>query len=195
VRKVITLRQSYRLVLTGLVGIACSAHAGEQRYEALAASVQAAMHGSVADRASPTLVFATPQQGQAWLSAMSQRLARHISDERTRLDLLVTVQYEARRAGARGYMQVMPFWIDLIGNAEHDLFKLRTNLRYGCVILRHYLDIERGDILPGTGALQRQPGQQEPVCREGGAGLAHALAVYWRGCGPCTSGTHGSPAI
>jgi soluble lytic murein transglycosylase-like protein len=158
------------LALPAAIGLACSAIAGEQRYESLAASVQAAMHGSVADRASPALVFATPQQGKAWLSAMSPRLAQHMSDETTRLDFLMTVQYEAMRAGldpqmvlglieveskfrkyavsragARGYMQVMPFWVDVIGSEQHDLFKLRTNLRYGCVILRHYLDIEGGD--------------------------------------------------
>jgi soluble lytic murein transglycosylase-like protein len=167
--------------------MACTTYAGEQRYEPLAASVQAAMHGSVADRASPTLVFATPQQGRAWVSAMSQRLARYISDEKTRLDFLITVQYEARRAGldpqmvlglieiesrfrkyavsrvgARGYMQVMPFWIDLIGSAQHDLFKLRTNLRYGCVILRHYLDIEGGDIYRALARYNGSPGSKNP---------------------------------
>jgi soluble lytic murein transglycosylase-like protein len=150
---------------------AVRAHAGAQQYEPLAASVQAALHSSVADQASPRLALASPDEGQAWLAGMSARLARHLDDERTRTDLLVTVQYEAKRAGldpqlvlgvidvesqfrkyavsqtgARGYMQVMPFWVDLIGSAEHNLFSLRTNLRYGCTILRHYLDIERGDI-------------------------------------------------
>ena len=174
-------RSNY-LALTAALSLACSAFAGEQRYEPLAASVQAAMHGSVADRASPRLVFATSQQGQAWLATMSQRLARQIPDETTRLDFLMTVQYEAMRAGldpqmvlglieveskfrkyavshagARGYMQVMPFWLDLIGSAQHDLFKLRTNLRYGCVILRHYLDAEGGDIYR---ALARYNGSQ-----------------------------------
>ena len=48
-------------------------------------------------------------------------------------------------AGARGYMQVMPFWVKLIGTPEHNLFHLRTNLAYGCAILRHYLDMEDGD--------------------------------------------------
>lgn len=148
-----------------------NAFGGAQRYEPLAASVRAALHASVADRAAPRLVFASPDEGRAWLSAMSKRLAISVPDERTRMDLLTTVQYEAKRAGldpqlvlgvidveskfrkyavsrsgARGYMQVMPFWVDLIGSsAESNLFKLRTNLRYGCVILRHYLDIERGD--------------------------------------------------
>ena len=54
-------------------------------------------------------------------------------------------KYTISSAGARGYMQIMPFWQDLIGVEEHNLFRLRTNLRYGAVILRHYLDIEKGD--------------------------------------------------
>jgi soluble lytic murein transglycosylase-like protein len=157
-----------------------SALAGNQQYEPLAASVQAAMHSAVADKASPRLVFATSDEGYQWLDEMSIRLARHIPDQQTRLDFLTTVQYEAKRAGldpqlvlgvievesrfrkyavsragARGYMQVMPFWPKLIGTAEHNLFSLRTNLRYGCVILRHYMDIERGDI---TRALARYNG-------------------------------------
>jgi soluble lytic murein transglycosylase-like protein len=144
--------------------------AGEQQYEPLSASVQAALHQSVADRASPRLTFASQEEGTAWLADMSRRLERHIPDDSTREDLLVTVQYEATRAGldpqlvlgvihveskfrkyavskagARGYMQVMPFWTSLIGDGNQNLFNLRTNLRYGCTILRHYLDIERGD--------------------------------------------------
>jgi soluble lytic murein transglycosylase-like protein len=162
----------HRLRATVVIALlsSASALAGEQRYEPLAASVQAALHASIADRAAPTLVFATDQEGQAWLSSMSKRLAARVPDKQTRLDLLMSVQYEAKRAGldpqmvlgvidveskfrkyavsragARGYMQVMPFWVELIGTAEQNLFNLRTNLRYGCVILRHYLDIEHGD--------------------------------------------------
>ena len=144
---------------------------GEQRYEPLAASVQAALSSAVADRASPHLVFATAGEGRSWLDDMSGRLARYVPDEQTRIDFLTTVQYESKRAGldpqlvlgvidteskfrkhavsragARGYMQVMPFWTGLIGSSEQNLFNLRTNLRYGCVILRHYLDMERGDM-------------------------------------------------
>ncbi len=147
------------------------AWAGAQRYEPLAASVQASLYSSVADRASPRLVFASPDEAMEWLDEMSIRLARRIPDQQTRLDFLTTVQYEAKRAGldpqlvlglievesafrkyavsragARGYMQVMPFWSELIGTTDHNLFHLRTNLRYGCVILRHYLDVERGDL-------------------------------------------------
>jgi soluble lytic murein transglycosylase-like protein len=145
--------------------------AGEQKYEPLAASVQAALHQSVADRASPRLTFASDTEGDLWMTEMSRRMAKYVSDESSRRDLLVTVQYEASRAGldaqmvlgvmqveskfrkyavsrvgARGYMQVMPFWPKLLGDPDQNLFSLRTNLRYGCTILRHYLDIERGNI-------------------------------------------------
>ena len=144
--------------------------AGEQQYEPLSVSVRALLHRSVADRASPRLTFASQTEGAAWLAEMSKRLAKYIPDDIARQDLLVTVQYEATRAGldpqlvlgviqveskfrkyavskagARGYMQVMPFWTRLIGDGNQNLFNLRTNLRYGCTILRHYLTIERGD--------------------------------------------------
>ena len=143
---------------------------GEQQYEPLSASVQAVLHRSVADRASPRLTFASQAEGAAWLAEMSKRLIKHIPDDITRQDFLITVQYEATRAGldpqlvlgviqveskfrkyavskagARGYMQVMPFWTKLIGDSGQNLFNLRTNLRYGCTILRHYLTIEHGD--------------------------------------------------
>jgi soluble lytic murein transglycosylase-like protein len=151
-----------------LTGGACLA--GEQKYEQLAASVQAALHQSVADRASPRLTFASDTEGTAWITDMSRRMEKYVEDETTRRDLLMTVQYEATRAGldpqlvlgvmqveskfrkyavskagARGYMQVMPFWPKLLGEPDQNLFSLRANLRYGCTILRHYLDIERGD--------------------------------------------------
>ena len=163
-----------------LAAVPVSAWAGAQQYEPLAASVQASLHSAVADRASPRLVFASPDEAMEWLDEMSIRLAKRIPDQQTRLDFLTTVQYEAKRAGldpqlvlgiievesafrkyavsragARGYMQVMPFWSELIGTTEHNLFHLRTNLRYGCVILRHYLDIERGNL---TRALARYNG-------------------------------------
>jgi soluble lytic murein transglycosylase-like protein len=150
--------------------------AGEQKYEPLSASVQATLHRSVADQASPRLAFVSETEGSAWLAEMSTRLEKHVPDAITREDLLTTVQYESTRAGldpqlvlgviqvesgfrkyavskagARGYMQVMPFWMTLIGQSGHNLFNLRTNLRYGCTILRHYLDIERGDTFRALG--------------------------------------------
>lgn len=169
-----------RFLLAAALLPAQLAWAGAQQYELLAASTRDALHAAVADHAAPRLVFASEREARTWLATMSERLAARVPDARTRIDLLVTAQYEAKRAGlepelvlsvidvesgfrkyavsragARGYMQVMPFWIDLIGNGKHNLFNLRTNLRYGCVILRHYLDIERGN---GVRALARYNG-------------------------------------
>ena len=70
-------------------------------------------------------------------------------------------KYAVSSAGARGYMQVMPFWSRLIGSPEHNLFHLRTNLRYGCVILRYYLDIENGDLYRALGRYNGSLGQPE----------------------------------
>ena len=117
---------------------------------------------------------------------MSSRLASKIPDWPTRRDFLITVQYEASRAGldpqlvlgvihhesnfrkyavssaqARGYMQVMPFWVRQIGAPDHDLFNLRTNLRYGCTILRYYLDRENGDLYRALGRYNGSLGRPE----------------------------------
>ena len=163
-----------------------AARAGAQIEEALAAEVQTSLHRSVSDYPAPRLVFATDAEGWSWLADMSSRLASKIPDWPTRRNFLVTVQYEATRAGldpqlvlaliqhesnfrkyavssasARGYMQVMPFWVRLIGNPEHDLFNLRTNLRYGCTILRFYLDRENGDLYRALGRYNGSLGQPE----------------------------------
>lgn len=165
--------------------LAC-AHAGNQQYEPLAASVQAALHAAVSDRGSPEPVFASPYEKMRWLDAMSERLGDRIDDEDYRLEFLKTVHYEASRAGldpqlvlsvieiesafrkyavssakARGYMQVMPFWSDLIGTPSDNLFHLRTNLRYGCTILRHYLDLERGDLFRALGRYNGSVGKPQ----------------------------------
>jgi soluble lytic murein transglycosylase-like protein len=150
--------------------------AGGQREEALSHSVKAMMQKSVSDLAAPKLMFSDEQAGQAWLNEMSQRLEKRMPDKAYREDFLTSVHYEATRAGldpqlvlslinvesafkkyavssvgARGYMQVMPFWAKTIGNPDHNLFDLRLNLRYGCTILRHYLDIERGNLFRALG--------------------------------------------
>jgi soluble lytic murein transglycosylase-like protein len=70
-------------------------------------------------------------------------------------------KYAVSRAGARGYMQVMPFWTRLLGRPSDDLFHLRTNLRYGCVILRHYLDMENGDYFRALGRYNGTLGRAE----------------------------------
>ena len=164
----------------------CAALAGAQIEEQLADSVRAGLSTAVSDRAVPILEFKDMEQGRRWLNEMSGRLARRIPDRARRTELLKTVHYEALRArldpqlvlglievesgfrkyavssaGARGFMQVMPFWIRLIGRPEHNLFSLRTNLRYGCVILRHYLDIENGDYYRAFGRYNGSLGKPE----------------------------------
>lgn len=160
------------------------ARAGAQIYEPLADSVRATLSAAVSDRPPPTLNFRRPEDAHRWLFEMSRRLAKRIPDREVRLQLLKTVQYEAIRAGldpqlvlgvidieskfrkyavsssgARGYMQVMPFWVKLIGRPRDNLFHLRTNLRYGCVILRHYLDIENGNYFRALGRYNGTLGQ------------------------------------
>ncbi len=159
-----------------LVLVAGGAHAGAQQYEPMAASVRAALHAAVSDAAAPMLPIADASERAQWLAEMSRRLARRIPDEVYRTELLTTIHYEATRAGldpqmvlgliqvesnfrkyaissagARGYMQVMPFWIKVIGRTDDNLFHMRTNLRYGCNILRHYLDIEKGNLFRALG--------------------------------------------
>src|SRR3989441_12822147 len=176
-----------RIFLAVLLSLApAAARAGAQIEEALAENVKISLHRSVSDYPAPHLVFATEIEGRAWRADMSSRLAAKIPDGPTRRDFLVTAQYEAARAGldpqlvlaliqqessfrkyavssvgARGYMQVMPFWLRQIGTPEHDLFTLRTNLRYGCTILRYYLDLENGDLYRALGRYNGSLGRAE----------------------------------
>jgi len=168
------------------LGLPLEAGAGKQIYEPLSASVRSVLSEAVRDSTSPHLVFKSDQEGQAWLAAMSHRLAPRMPKRRDREEFLIAVQYEAKRAGldpqmvlgliqvesafrkyavssagARGYMQVMPFWVDLIGRPSDNLFHMRVNLRYGCLILRHYLDIERGDLFRALGRYNGSLGQAE----------------------------------
>lgn len=107
---------------------------------------------------------------EVWLMDMSNRLKSHVPDDAERLYLLKHIHYEARKAGlepelvlavinvesnfdrwaissagAQGLMQIMPFWLKEIPEAGDNLFDIRTNLRFGCTILKHYLDKEGGD--------------------------------------------------
>ncbi|MBU1775021.1 MAG: lytic transglycosylase domain-containing protein, partial [Gammaproteobacteria bacterium] len=149
-------------------------------------SVRSMLHRAVADQAAPKLAFSSQQEAQLWLDEMSQRLAKRIPDANYRFDFLSTVHYEAMRAGldphlvlglievesgfrkyavskvgARGYMQVMPFWVKSIGVKDQNLFHLRTNLRYGCTILRYYLDKEKGDLYRALGRYNGSLGKPE----------------------------------
>ena len=168
------------LVLPGALAFQERAQAGGQLEEPLADSVRGALSSAIANSAPPVPTFATTEARLSylrWLSAMSDRLYSRRRDFNTRIEFLQTVWYETRRAGldtslvlgliqvesafrkfavssvgARGYMQVMPFWTRVIGDGDPGkLFHMQTNLRFGCVILRHYLDRERGDLFMALG--------------------------------------------
>jgi soluble lytic murein transglycosylase-like protein len=174
------------VLLAAALLVPASARAGAQIYEPLADSVRAALSHAISDQAPPKLEFRSPQDGRKWLLEMSRRLQKLVPDVDTRVALLKSVQYEATRAGldpqlvlgvidveshfrkyavsmagALGYMQVMPFWVKLIGRPSDDLFHLRTNLRYGCVILRFYLDREHGDYFRALGRYNGSLGQPQ----------------------------------
>ena len=176
-----------RMKLRCLLVLWCVAYiGGAQAEEVLSASVREVLQRSVSDQAAPKLAFGTQDEADKWLKEMSHRLQKRIPNAESRLDFLITVHYEAKRAGlepelvlglievksdfnkhavspagARGYMQVMPLWVKEIGSTEHNLFHLRINLRYGCTILRHYLDIESGDMYRALGRYDGSLGKPE----------------------------------
>ena len=175
-----------RLLFLVLVFASFRGNAGNQQYEPLADSVRLRLSAMVSDSAPAQLHFGSPEDGQRWISEMEKRLAARMPDRQSRLELLRAVHYEAlrarldpqlvlglievesgfrkyavSRAGARGYMQVMPFWVQLLGQPRHNLFHLRTNLAYGCAILRHYLDMERGDYFRALGRYNGTLGKPE----------------------------------
>lgn len=173
-----------------------SAFAGAQMYEPMSASVRAKLSKAVADTPVRQAAFADTPEVRTWLDEMSRRLQRRMPDEATRRDFLNTVHYESIRAGldpelvlglievesgfrkyavssatAMGYMQIMPFWVNVIGAPDHNLFHLRTNLRYGTTILRHYLDIERGNLFRALGRYNGSLGKPE---------YPNAVLAAWR---------------
>ena len=167
------------LLAAGLL-LGSAAHAGNQKEEALADSVRLALANAIHDRRPPKPVLrdaAARARYQAWFDEMSRRLAKRIPDVLSRTEFLETVWYESTRAGldpglvlgliqvesayrkyaisiagARGYMQVMPFWTKVIGDSDRRmLFNMQTNLRYGCSILRMYIDMEKGNLYLALG--------------------------------------------
>jgi soluble lytic murein transglycosylase-like protein len=173
------------LVLTPL-----GVQAGAQREEALSDSIRTALSAAVASGAPPKPVFVDELQRleyQRWFDAMDGRLKRRKPEDLVRREFLETVWYESKRAGldpslvlglievesgfrkyvissagARGYMQVMPFWTRSIGDGEAArLFHMQSNLRFGCVILRHYLEIERGNLFLALGRYNGSRGRAE----------------------------------
>jgi soluble lytic murein transglycosylase-like protein len=123
---------------------------------------------------------------EVWLTDMSSRLERQVKDHDERMEILTRVHYEASRvelppelvlavievesnfdryavsvAGALGLMQVMPFWKDEIGRPGDNLNHVDTNLRYGCTILKFYLDKEKGDLRRALGRYNGSLGQRK----------------------------------
>ncbi len=152
-------------------------------FSALADSVepdQATLRAALVAAVNDSHSFDNVYMAEVWLLDMSTRLARWVPDPNTRFELLRTVHAEAKRVeispslvlaiietesafdrfaisvvGAQGLMQIMPFWTKEIGRAQDNLFEIQTNLRYGCTIIKHYLDLEKGDL---PRALQRYNG-------------------------------------
>lgn len=180
------MRKTIRGLLIAAMLLASAAHAGGQREEALSANVRASLQRALADTAVTRTAFRERADEHAWLEEMSRRLAKRMPNEAERLEFLTTLHWEASRAGvdpqlmlgliqvesgfrkyavspvgARGYTQVMPFWLKAIGSPDHNLFQLRTNLRYGALILRHYIDIERGDLFRALGRYNGSLGRAE----------------------------------
>ena len=166
------------------------AWAGAQVEEPLADSVRSALSASIRNSAPPRPRFEKIDDRLAylrWLGTMSDRLRPRKTEAQTRIEFLETLWYEATRAGlepslvlglvevesgfrkyaisvvgARGYMQVMPFWARLIGDGDAArLFHMQTNLRFGCVIMRHYLDRENGDLFMALGRYNGSRGRPE----------------------------------
>lgn len=190
-----------RWLLGVLLFSAClSSQAGNQKEEALADSVRVALSRAISDPRPPQLGFTHDADRDAWRqwsAVMSVRLQSRMPDAMVRSEFLQTVWYESRRAGlepglvlgliqvesgfrkyaissagARGYMQVMPFWTRVIGDGQPaKLFHMQTNLRYGCSILRMYLDLERGDLFLALGRYNGSRGKPE---------YPNAVRAAWR---------------
>jgi soluble lytic murein transglycosylase-like protein len=189
------------LAAPALAALPFSARGGAQIYEPMADAVRAALSARIADSAPPQRRITDVGERIEfidWLNEMSGRLMRPKPDYRERVEFLRTLDYEAIRAGldrqlvlgliqvesnfrkyavssagARGYMQVMPFWTQVIGDGDpRALFDMRTNLRYGCVILRHYLDLEKGDLFLALGRYNGSRGR---------APYPNAVLAAWQG--------------
>lgn len=187
----LTRRACLALPLAGwALSAARPAWAGGQLEEPLIDSVRSALSAAIANSAPPIPEFTDTESRLKylrWLGAMMFRLRRRKPDFDTRKEFLQTIWYESRRAGldvslvmglvqvesgfrkyavspvgARGYMQVMPFWTRSIGDSDSaKLFHMQTNLRFGCVIMRHYLDRERGDLFLALGRYNGSRGKPE----------------------------------
>ena len=170
---------------------------GAQKREPIDPVVLATLTAQIADKAPETFNFRDPNDAHRWIYEMSNRLQKRVPDRKERVDLLKTIQFEALRngldpqlvlglievesgfrryavssAGARGLMQVMPFWTEVFKRPRDNLFARRLNVRYGCVILRYYLNIENGDYFRALGRYNGSLGRPE---------YPNAVRAAWQG--------------
>ena len=177
-------------LVAGLLTTCDYASAGNQKEEALADSMRMALSRAISDPSPPKPQFADINERIKylyWHGDMSARLKKKLPDSQMRREFLQTVWYEAKRAGldpsmvlgliqvesafrkyalspvgAHGYMQVMPFWTNVIGDGDRaKLFNMQTNLRYGCAILRMYIDMEKGNLFLALGRYNGSRGRPE----------------------------------
>lgn len=164
------------LILSLLLTTCLIAQADDDINPALLAALQSALAQEDS--------FDDPYLGQVWLTKMSGPLSRWFKTPEERFDLLSRIHREARlanldpglvlaiiqvesnfdqyaisSAGARGIMQIMPFWTREIGREDDNLFDLDTNLRYGCTILAHYLEVENGSLIRALARYNGSRGQ------------------------------------
>lgn len=174
------------LLLIAALLASAQALAGAQKREPIDPVVLATLSAAIADKAPETFNFRNAIDAQKWIFEMANRLQKRIPDRKERVELLKTIQFEALRngldpqlvlgliqvesgfrryavssAGARGLMQVMPFWTEVFKRPRDNLFARRLNIRYGCIILRYYLNIENGDYFRALGRYNGSLGKPE----------------------------------
>ncbi len=180
------IKKNICVLFLSLSFINAPSYAGHQKEEDLKDEVAFMLSQAVADLEPSFSSFDSEEEEFIWIDKHKNKIATYFEDEEDVKSFLKTVHYEATRAGldpslilgliqvesnfnkyaissveARGYMQIMPFWTKAIGNKEHNLFYLRTNLRYGTTILRHYLELENGNLFMALGRYNGSRGQSK----------------------------------
>ncbi len=162
-----TITKSISIVLWLILYLLINPAFAEQHRHAITPDLRILLQRAIESTDSFTDRF----EAEVWLADMSTRLKQRVEDDKERLTILKNVHYEATRAelapelilavieiesgfdrfaiskvGARGLMQIMPFWLVELNQANANLFSIPTNLRFGCTILKHYLEKENGDL-------------------------------------------------
>lgn len=186
------------LAMVFILARASPASAGAQIYEPMSESVRNRLQLAVSTRSAPVLQFERAEDAHRWSFEMSKRLRARMPDRKQRDEFLKMIhyycvqhqkldpqlilgliqvesgfkKYAVSTAGAMGYMQVMPFWVKVIGQPRDRLFDTRINVVYGCAILRHYLDMENGDYFRALGRYNGSLGRPE---------YPNAVLAHWKG--------------